>query len=49
MASKTGNSGYIGRVPNSGAAVVKAPNQKAVSKRMTVHRGDDLRAGKKGK
>lgn len=44
MASKTGNSGYIGGVPNSGAAVVKAPNQKTVKKSPVVHRGNDLRA-----
>lgn len=48
MASKTGNSGYIGRVPNAGAAVVKAPNQKTVQKSPTVHRGNDLRV-KSGK
>lgn len=46
MASKTGNSGYIGRVPNSGAAVVKAPNQRTVKKNVTAHRGSDLRTGK---
>ena len=46
MASKTGNSGYIGRVPNSGAAVVKAPNQKTEKKSPVVHRGTDLRTGK---
>ena len=47
MASKTGNSGYIGRVPNAGAAAVSAPNQKTVSKKVSVHRGGDLRTGGK--
>ena len=46
MASKTGNSGYVGGVPSAGAAVVKAPNQKAVRKNATVHRGRDLRTGR---
>lgn len=39
--------GYTGAVPNSGAAVVEAPNQKTVKKSVTVHRGDDLRSGNK--
>lgn len=39
--------GYLGSVPNSGVAVVSAPNQKTEKKNGTVHRGDDLRAGKK--
>ena len=38
--------GYTGSVPSSGAAVVKAPNQKPVKKSVTVHRGEDLRSGK---
>ena len=42
-----GSAGYLGRVPNSGTAMVQAPNQKAEKKNVTVHRGDDLRAGKK--
>ena len=39
--------GYLGSVPNSGAAIVNAPNQKTEKKNITVHRGDDLRSGKK--
>lgn len=46
MAEKNGGCGYIGSVPNAGAAAVKAPNQKTVSKKPTVHRGTDLRTGK---
>lgn len=49
MATKNGNCGYIGRVPNSGAAVVQAPNQKTVKKNPTVHRGSDLRVGGQSK
>ena len=41
--------GYTGAVPQSGAAVVKAPNQKTVKKSPTVHRGSDLRVGKSSK
>ncbi len=47
MAEKNGRCGYIGAVPNAGAAAVKAPNQKTVKKDPTVHRGGDLRTGKK--
>lgn len=46
MAEKNGGCGYIGSVPNAGAAVVKAPNQKTVGKKPTVRRGEDLRTGK---
>ena len=46
MAGKNENSGYIGAIPNAGAAVVKAPHQVTVKKNVTAHRGSDLRAGK---
>lgn len=46
MAEKNGKCGYIGSVPNAGAAVVKAPHQKTAGKRPGAHRGDDLRTGK---
>ena len=49
MAEKKPVCGYVGSVPNSGAAVVPAPHQKKVSKSMTVHRGQDLRSGKSSK
>jgi hypothetical protein len=38
--------GYVGRVPNSGVAVIKAPNQVTEKKKPIVHKGDDLRSGK---
>lgn len=47
MAEKNGSCGYIGAVPNAGAAVVKAPHQKTVKKAPAVRRGGDLRCGKK--
>lgn len=46
MAAKNEGCGYIGEVPNAGAAVVKAPHQKTVKKNVTAHRGSDLRTGK---
>lgn len=45
-AGKNEGCGYIGAIPNSGAAVVKAPAGKPVKKNVTVHRGRDLRTGK---
>lgn len=47
MAEKKPAFGYVGSVPSSGAAVVKAPHEVPVAKSVTVHRGEDLRAGKK--
>ena len=42
--------GYVGRIKNSGAQVVKAPNQVKGSKGTSqVIRGTDLRTGKGGK
>lgn len=42
--------GYIGRISNGGAQVVKAPNQvKGKKGTGKVTRGTDLRAGKSGK
>lgn len=43
-------SGYVGRIANSGAQVVKAPNQKTVGKQATVKGGNgkDLRANASG-
>ncbi len=40
------NSGYIGKIKNSGTQVVKAPNQVADAKKGTVKTGSDLRIGK---
>lgn len=40
-------SAYVGRVSNAGAQTVQAPNQKTEKKNVTVHRGEDLRSGKK--
>lgn len=47
MAEKKPACGYVGNIPNSGAAAVKAPHQVTVAKSVTVHRGTDLRSGKK--
>jgi len=41
------NSGYIGKIKNSGTQSVKAPNQIADTKKGTVKTGDDLRNGAK--
>ena len=42
--------GYVGRIKNAGAQVVKAPNQVKGSKGTSqVIRGTDLRTGKGGK
>lgn len=42
------NNGYIGRISNGGAQVVKAPNQlKANRGKTIVKTGNDLRTGKK--
>lgn len=46
MADNGKNCGYVGSVPNSGAAVVQAPNQVKVTKNVTVQKGKDLRSGK---
>lgn len=40
-------SGYIGKIKNAGAQVVKAPNQITEPKKGTVKTGKDLRTGKK--
>lgn len=42
-----GNSGYIGKIKNSGSQVVKAPHQITNSKKGTVKTGSDLRTGNK--
>lgn len=39
--------GYIGKIPNKGNMVVEAPNQIKGGKSGTVHKGSDLRCGKK--
>lgn len=42
------NSGYIGKIKNSGTQTVKAPDQvKGGSGKSTVKTGTDLRSGKK--
>lgn len=42
------NKGYIGKISNAGAQVVKAPNQvKAPKGKSEVKKGNDLRSGKK--
>jgi len=41
------NSGYFGRIKNTGTQVVKAPNQTTDQKKGTVKTGSDLRTGKK--
>lgn len=43
------DNGYIGRIPNSGNAMVQAPNQTVPPKHTTVQKGKDLRTGNKGK
>lgn len=40
-------SGYIGKIKNGGAQVVKAPNQITDQKNGVVKTGKDLRVGKK--
>lgn len=40
-------SGYAGRIKNTGAQVVKAPNQQTDAKNGVVHKGSDLRTGRK--
>ena len=42
------NNGYIGRISNAGAQVVKAPNQlKGQRGKSVIKTGNDLRTGKK--
>lgn len=38
---------YVGRIKNSGTQVVEAPYQSTDTKKGTVKKGRDLRAGKK--
>lgn len=40
-------SGYIGKIKNSGTQTVKAPNQISDQKKGVVKTGNDLRTGKK--
>ena len=40
------NPGYVGKISNSGAQVVKAPNQEVKKGTGKVKTGTDLRAGK---
>lgn len=40
-------SGYAGKIKNGGSQVVKAPSQTTNPKKSTVHKGNDLRTGKK--
>ena len=39
--------GYIGSISNKGQQLVKAPYQQSKPSSGTVHRGEDLRTGKK--
>ncbi len=41
------NCGYVGKIKNGGTQVVQAPKQTVDSKKGTVRKGTDLRAGKK--
>lgn len=48
--ANSGKSGYVGKVSNSSAQVVKAPySQGGKTKGGKVIRGEDLRNGRKGK
>lgn len=42
----SGKSAYAGKIKNSGAQIIKAPNQSTDAKKGTVRTGKDLRAGK---
>lgn len=39
--------GYAGKIKNTGSQVVEAPKQTTEPKKSVVHKGKDLRAGKK--
>lgn len=50
MASNANASAYVGRIKQGGIQRVQAPNQtKAGAPGGKVHKGTDLRTGKKGK
>ena len=46
MKKENGKCGYVGRVPNSGVADIKAPNQVTHPNKGKVVKGKDLRSGK---